>query len=236
MRPRLGFSFNRKRFCCQGTEPTVMTRSVAAGAGRGTAWGAGGGRMASSSWWWVGPFGGFLGALVPVSFNTPKFVGVPFFWWLLKKTESLDFFCDSGDTHGFCCWVGFDTSTTWMMPCPPGDQEEAVLRCGFFVGFPWISKVKTWPQASSSSTHHKSTPPLLQPMETAAPIELSPWQHTLQPPSDFRLEAETTVAWAKSCLNPQGWYEHIRTIKTFLPAGAHRAVPQPQSAVASTSG
>lgn len=35
-------------------------------------------------------------------------------------------------------------------------------------------------------------------METAEPIELSPWQHTLQPPKRLQLEAETTVAWAKS--------------------------------------
>lgn len=98
------------------------------------------------------------------------------------------------------------------MPCPPGDQEEAVLRCGFFVGFPWISKVKTWPQASSSSTHHKRTPPLLQPMETAEPIELSPWQHTLQPPKRLQVGG-----WDYRCmgkimgLTPKGWYEHIRT-------------------------
>ena len=189
-----------------------MTRSVAAGAGRGTAWGAGGGRMASSSWWWVGAL---VGSWVPwclwVS-TPPNLLEFLFFWWLLKKNGKFRFFLWLWWQHGFFCWlISINQHMDDALPSrrPRGSGPALWVFCRISMDF----------QSQDMTT---SIIIIINPSQTHPPPPAANgdswanWAFTLAAHSSAS-KATSAWGWDYRCmgkimgLTPKGWYEHIRT-------------------------
>lgn len=141
--------------------------------------------------WLLPPGGGWVPWWVPwclgkVSFNTPEFVGVPFFLVAPQKNGKFRCFFVTLVTAWFFCWlISINQHIDDALPSrrPRGSGPALWVFCRISMDFQSQDMTTSIIIINPSQTH----PPLLQPMETAEPIELSPWQHTLQPPKRLQV-------------------------------------------------
>lgn len=234
MRPRLGFSFNRKSFFAKAQNPQWWhapwppARAVALH------------EVRVEAGWLLPPGGGWVPWWVPwclgaCEFQHPEFVGVPFFLVAPQKNGKFRFFLWLWWQHGFFCWVDFDKSThRWCLALQATKRKRSCA-----VGF--LSDFHGFPKSRHDHKHHHH-----QPITNAPPPSCSQWRQLSQLSfhlgstlfslqSDFSLRLRLPLHGQNHGPNPQELIWTYSYQQPFLPAGAHRAVPQPQSAVASTS-
>lgn len=144
------------------------------------------------------------------------------------------FFCDSGDSMVFLL-VDFDKSThRWCLALQATKRKRSCA-----VGF--LSDFHGFPKSRHDHKHHHHQPITNAPPPPAANGDSwANWAFTL---AAYSSASKATSGWRLRLPlhgqnhgpNPQGLIWTYSYQQPFLPAGAHRAVPQPQSAVASTS-
>lgn len=234
MRPRLGFSFNRKSFFAKAQNPQWWhapwppARAVALH------------EVRVEAGWLLPPGGGWVPWWVPwclgkVSFNTPEFVGVPFFLVAPQKNGKFRCFFVTLVTAWFFCWlISINQHIDDALPSrrPRGSGPALWVFCRISMDFQSQDMTTSIIIINPSQTH--------PPPPAANGDSWANWAFTL---AAYSSASKATSGWRLRLPlhgqnhgpNPQGLIWTYSYQQPFLPAGAHRAVPQPQSAVASTS-